>query len=57
MVLSNTFSAEKVAASITSLPNDGVMTSRKLMRQASQSQLSQVIKNEGDEYSRLVNTP
>jgi enoyl-CoA hydratase/carnithine racemase len=49
--------AEKIAKNIAQLPSDAVMTSRKLIRQASQSQLSQVIKNEGDEFSRLVNTP
>jgi len=49
--------AEKVATTIARLPSDAVMTSRKLIRQATQSQLSQVIKNEGDEFSRLVNTP
>ena len=49
--------ADKVATTIASLPNDAVMTSRKLIRQATQAQLSQVIKNEGDEFARLVNTP
>lgn len=49
--------ASKVATTIASLPSDSVMTSRKLIRQATQAQLSQVIKNEGDEFSRLVNTP
>ncbi|MBL4942646.1 MAG: enoyl-CoA hydratase/isomerase family protein [Colwellia sp.] len=48
---------EKVASSIARLPSDAVMTSRKLIRQATQLQLSQVIKNEGDEFARLVNTP
>lgn len=49
--------AEKVAATIARLPSDSVMTTRKLIRQATQSQLSQVIENEGNEFSRLVNTP
>jgi enoyl-CoA hydratase/carnithine racemase len=49
--------SEKIANTIASLPSDAVMTSRKLIRQASQHHLSQVIKNEGDEFSRLVNTP
>ncbi len=49
--------AEKIATTIARLPNDAVITSRKLIRQATQSQLSQVIKNEGDEFSRLINTP
>ena len=48
---------EKIANTISRLPNDAVMTSRKLIRQASQSRLSQVIENEGNEFSRLVNTP
>lgn len=48
---------EKTALAIAHLPSDAVMTSRKLIRQATQSQLSQVIKNEGYEFSRLVNTP
>jgi len=48
---------EKIANTISRLPSDAVMTSRKLIRQASQSRLSQVIENEGNEFSRLVNTP
>jgi enoyl-CoA hydratase/carnithine racemase len=51
------FISEKIANTISSLPSDAVMTSRKLIRQASQHHLSQVIENEGDEFSRLVNTP
>jgi enoyl-CoA hydratase/carnithine racemase len=49
--------SEGIANTIANLPSDAVMTSRKLIRQASQSQLSQVIENEGHEFSRLVNTP
>ena len=49
--------SEEIANTIANLPSDAVMTSRKLIRQASQSQLSQVIENEGHEFSRLVNTP
>jgi enoyl-CoA hydratase/carnithine racemase len=49
--------SEDIANTIANLPSDAVMTSRKLIRQASQSQLSQVIENEGHEFSRLVNTP
>ncbi|WP_159821452.1 enoyl-CoA hydratase-related protein [Colwellia sp. 20A7] len=49
--------SEGIANTIANLPSDAVMTSRKLIRQASQSQLSQVIVNEGHEFSRLVNTP
>lgn len=48
---------ENIANTISRLPNDAVMTSRRLIRQASQSQLSQVIEDEGNEFSRLVNTP
>ncbi len=49
--------AEKIASTIARLPSDAVMTSRKLIRQTTQSLLSQVIENEGNEFSRLVNTP
>ena len=48
--------AEKTAAAIACLPSDAVMTSRKLIRQATQLSLPQVIENEGNEFSRLVNT-
>ena len=48
---------KKIAKSIAQLPSDAVITSRRLIRQASQSQLTQVIENEGDEFSRLVSTP
>lgn len=48
---------EKVATTIAHLPSDAVMTSRKLIRQSTQSQLSDVIKNEIEEFSRLLNTP
>lgn len=48
--------AEKIALSIASLPSDAVMTSRKLIRQATRLSLSQVIESEGDEFSRLMKT-
>ena len=48
---------QQTAAAIAKLPNDAVMTSRQLIRQATQSQLSQVIENESREFARLVNTP
>lgn len=48
--------AETTALAIASLPNDAVMTSRKLIRQATHTSLPQVIKNEGEEFSRLVKT-
>lgn len=48
---------QKTALAIAALPVDAVMSSRKLIRQASQAILTQVINNEGNEFSRLVNTP
>lgn len=48
---------QKTALAIAALPSDAVMTSRKLIRQASQLSLAQVIKDEGDEFARLVKTP
>jgi len=48
--------ANKVALKIAQLPVDAVMTSRRLIRQANQTLLTQVINNEGQEFSRLVNT-
>lgn len=46
--------AEKTALKIASLPNDAVMTSRRLIRQATQLSLPQVIESECDEFSRLI---
>jgi enoyl-CoA hydratase/carnithine racemase len=48
--------AEKTAATIAALPSEAVMTRRKLIRQATQLSLSQVIENEGKEFARLVKT-
>jgi len=48
--------ANATAMSIASLPNDAVITSRKLIRQATQQSLSQVIDSEAAEFSRLVKT-
>ncbi|MGL1957169.1 MAG: enoyl-CoA hydratase-related protein [Colwellia sp.] len=48
--------AEKIALTIALLPHDSVMTSRKLIRQSTQTVLSQIIKDEGEQFSRLVNT-
>jgi len=48
--------ADKIASTIAKLPFDSVMTSRKLIRQASKSLVTQVIENEGDEFLRLMNT-
>lgn len=49
--------AESIALRIAKLPTDAVMTSRRLIRQVNQQQLAQVISNEGQEFSRLINTP
>lgn len=48
--------ANKTALTIASLPNDAVITSRKLIRQATQQSLAQVIESEAQEFSRLVKT-
>ncbi len=48
---------QNTALAIAALPADAVMTSRKLIRQTSEQPLTQVIKNEADEFSRLVKTP
>jgi enoyl-CoA hydratase/carnithine racemase len=49
--------ANKIALSIAQLPTDAVMTSRKLIKSATHKVLSQVIEDEGNEFSRLVKTP
>lgn len=48
---------DSVAHTIASLPHDAVMTSKRLIRQATQTAVSQVIDDEGSEFSRLINTP
>jgi len=48
--------AEKVATDIAKLPHDAVLTSKKLLRQVNKPLLEQVIKNEINDFSRLVNT-
>ncbi|MEW6981066.1 enoyl-CoA hydratase-related protein [Colwelliaceae bacterium 6471] len=48
--------AADIAATIAHLPFDAVMTSKRLMRQASNNILPDVIADEGEEFSRLVNT-
>lgn len=48
--------AEKTASTIASLPTDAVITSKKLIRQATLTALSQVIANEGYEFTRLLQT-
>jgi len=46
--------AKQCALTIAKLPHDAVMTSRKLIRQASQSVIAEVINNEANEFFRLV---
>jgi enoyl-CoA hydratase/carnithine racemase len=48
---------ENVANTIASLPSDSVMTSRRLIRQATQTAVLQAMEDEGKEFSRLMNTP
>ena len=48
--------ASNVASSIAKLPQDAVLTSKKLMRQANQAMLPQIIKEEGEQFVRLMNT-
>jgi enoyl-CoA hydratase/carnithine racemase len=48
---------EEIALTIAKLPTDAVMTSRRLIRQANQKLLAQVINEEGQEFSRLVSSP
>ena len=47
---------EKAANSIAALPTDAVMTSRRLIRQANQVALKQIINDESQEFVRLVNS-
>ncbi|MCJ8318759.1 MAG: enoyl-CoA hydratase-related protein [Colwellia sp.] len=48
--------AEKTALTIARLPHDAVLTSKKLLRQADKAILQQVIVNEVNDFSRLVNS-
>lgn len=48
--------AADTAQAIAGLPADAVMTSRRLIRQGSQSTLQQAISDESQEFVRLVNT-
>ncbi|GAA0812164.1 enoyl-CoA hydratase-related protein [Colwellia asteriadis] len=48
---------EATALNIAQLPNDAVMTSRRLIKQATQSVVNDVINDEGTEFARLINTP
>lgn len=45
------------ANAISILPTDSVKTSKKLIRQASKLELTQVIQDEGHEFMRLIKTP
>ncbi|MCP4988562.1 MAG: crotonase [Colwellia sp.] len=47
---------EETALAIANLPVESVMTSRQLIRQSNQVELSQAIKNESQEFARLLNT-
>ena len=47
--------AQQCATRIAKLPKEAVMTGRKLIRQASQTQITQVMNDEADEFFRLVN--
>lgn len=47
--------AQQTASKIAKLPQDAVMTSRRLIRQASQTVLAEVMNNEANEFFRLVN--
>jgi enoyl-CoA hydratase/carnithine racemase len=48
--------ATKIAQTIAKLPLDSVMTSRRLIRQATQPLLDSVISDEGTEFKRLITT-
>jgi enoyl-CoA hydratase/carnithine racemase len=49
-------SANKIAKTIAKLPQDAVITSKKLLRQSNIKALKQTIDSEGVEFNRLVNT-
>jgi enoyl-CoA hydratase/carnithine racemase len=48
--------ASSIATNIAKLPLDSVITSRRLIRQATQPLLEKVITDEGNEFKRLINT-
>jgi len=48
--------AENTALAIARLPHDAVLTSKKLLRQADKAILEQVIANEINDFSRLLNS-
>lgn len=49
--------ADNCGQTIAKLPSDAVLTSKRLIRKASQLKLNNVIAEEGAEFSRLVQTP
>ena len=49
--------SSEIALSIARLPSDAVITSRRLMKQATQQSLPQVIESEAGEFTRLMNSP
>ncbi|WP_448569457.1 enoyl-CoA hydratase-related protein [Thalassotalea ganghwensis] len=48
--------AKAVADKIAQLPNDSVLTSRKLLKQAMQENVSKALENEAEQFSRLLAT-
>lgn len=48
--------AQEAALTIASLPSDAVQTSRRLMKQATQTQVIETMKTEAAEFTRLVKT-
>lgn len=48
--------AQEAALTIASLPSDAVQTSRRLMKQATQTQVIETMKTEATEFTRLVKT-
>lgn len=47
----------KIAETIAALPSDAVITSKRLIRQSTQANLTQAMKDEATEFSRLIKTP
>ena len=50
------FMAKNVAESIANLPQDSVLTARKLLKQTHQSAVEQALINEANEFTRLLET-
>jgi len=48
--------AQQTALTIAALPSDAVQTSRRLMKQATQTQVVETMKTEAQEFTRLVKT-